>query len=143
MIREARISDCGLVSRKLRHEHRALWGDRNVHRSLRQALEASAIRAAWIEDGKLMAIGGIMGFASSIEGTPWLAATDEAVKRPIVLVRHVQRVIARALQTYRRLATTVFRHDDAALQLAYFLGFKATETVTIDGIEAVVMVLEK
>ena len=143
MMREARLSDCGIIARRLRPDHRAILGSRNVHRDLREALETSAIREAWLEDGRLLAIGGVMGMASSIEGTPWLAATNEAVRRPIRLVRHVQRAIDRAFLTYRRLTITVLRNDDAALQLAYFLGFKASETVTIDGIEAVVMVLEK
>ncbi len=124
---EAQPYHCGQIVRMLRHEH-ALLLDRMgvaVHAELRMMFDASAMRRAWLVDGRLAAIAGVFGTMLSDDGILWLALSEEVTKRPILVARHALRFVEDALFTKGSINTFVLEGDRTALQFAYFLGFNA------------------
>ena len=67
---EAKAWHCGAMSRLLRQEHAeaiALIG-LNSHRELRAVFDESIFRRAWLINGRLAALGGVIGPAASAYG---------------------------------------------------------------------------
>jgi hypothetical protein len=143
-LREAKLWHCGAISHRLRREHRTLLNDMklNFHAEAREVFESSpACRKALYIDGKLAAIGGVTGTAMSREGEIWVAVTEEVLKHPVTVARLFKRELEKVMETRHRLVTLVFRDDRRGMMLAYFLGFRASESRTINGREAAVMEL--
>lgn len=138
---EAKPWHCGQLARTLRAEHREILDDMNIptHRELRDVFEASSIKRAWLLDGKLVALAGVTGPASTSDGTLWLALTDEMTKHPIAVGRHALRFMSRIMRTKRRLSTTVLSGDKSGVAFAYFLGFMVDGREPINGTPAMQM----
>lgn len=121
----ARPWHCGQMCRLLRSAHReavtAIGVD--AHRELRDRFEASAFRRAWLVDGKLGALGGVMGSPLATAGFIWLALAEDARKYPLAIVKEARRQLDLIMVTKRELATTVLQDDEPAMRLAVFLGF--------------------
>lgn len=128
-IREARSYDCGRIARMLRPEHEAALVriGVNTHREIRGTFSASYYRKAFLIDGKLAGIGGVMGSILSPFGFVWLALTDRATRYPMEIVREARRQLVEIMITKNELATTVAMDDPAALRLATFLGFHVAD----------------
>lgn len=122
---EAKPWHCGAMARMLRHRHLAIVEQAgvNVHRELRQCFDASAFRRAWLIDGELAAIGGVMGTLASPTGTIWLALSERATRYPLAIVKEARRQIADIMATRQQILTSIVFGDDAARRLAIFLNF--------------------
>lgn len=122
---EARLNHCGQMARMLRSEHLkaiALVGA-NIHRELRARFFESSYRKSLIVDGKLAAMGGVTGPAMSSYGYAWFALSNEASRRPVLMVKVVKNQIEEIMRTRHELATTIISDDAAGRRLAVFLGF--------------------
>ena len=116
---------CGQMCRLLRHEHRNTIAQLGIdcHAELRARFEASSFRKAWLIDGRLAALGGIMGAPLASSGFVWLALSEQARRYPIAIVKEARRQLDAVMVVKRELATTVLNGDEAAKRLAIFLGF--------------------
>lgn len=126
---EARPFHCGAIVRRMRFDHRVALAQigLNAHRELRDSFDRSYLRYAWLLDGRLVAIAGIIGQYASSEGSIWMVLTEEITLRPRVIVKEIRRVLDEAMSTKTRLDTTVLADDEAALRLVCFLGFHAPD----------------
>ena len=132
---EARPWHAGQMARALRREHMEVTARLgvNVHRELLDCFgQSSAFRKAWLIDGKLAALGGVMGTMASATGVLWLAMSDQATRYPIAIVKEARRQLDNLMFTKRELMTTIVFGDEAAKRLAIFLRFH----IAHDGIGA-------
>ena len=123
---EAKRHHLGIMARRLRGEHRAamIGLGMNIHRDMTTAFEHSCYRKAWLIDGDLAAIGGVMGSALASSGFVWLALSDGAAKFPFAVAREIRRQINTAFQTRSELAATSICGDINAGRLLRWLGFE-------------------
>lgn len=123
---EAKPWHCGQMVRMLRQEHAAALAGLGVisHRELNARFEASTFRRAWLIDGKIAGLGGVVGTRLSLSGQIWLALSDEAMKYPTAVVRTAQSQIEEIMQTKRVLVTLLLDEDERAKKFAKFLGFE-------------------
>lgn len=134
MIPESQIIDakpyhCGAMSRLLRYEHQRqliLMG-LSVHAGLRATFDASYYRKAWMVDGRLSALWGIIGSTLGTEGLVWLAIAERATRYPLSIVKLARQQLEEISTLKAELFTTVISDDPAALRLAVFLGFRAAD----------------
>lgn len=122
---EARHWHCGEMARKLRREHREIIVSMGYdpHRALRDAFEASCYRKAWLVDGKLAGLGGVIGPSLSPVGVIWLALTEDALKFKNEVVKEAGRQIAYLLRIYRLLTASTLFEDARSARFASALGF--------------------
>ena len=95
----------------------------STHRELRRTFDQSYIRRAWLIDGALAGLGGLVGSTLSPRAHIWLALTDRATRYPLEMVREARRQLADFMATKNELVTTVHADDPAAQRFALFLGF--------------------
>lgn len=122
---DARAYHCGQMARRLRVEHArciTLLGIA-THYEMRRSFDESFFRRAWLIDGELSALGGVMGTTLQSAGFVWLALSQSALRYPVAIVKEARRQLAEIMLLKRELATTILPGDDAALRLAIFLGF--------------------
>jgi hypothetical protein len=117
------------MCRLLRHEHQeaAMRVGLDAHKEMRALFDMSAFRKAWLADGKLIGLGGVVGTVISPGGFIWLALSEQAKKYPIALVKEARRQLDEIMVTKVELATTIIGGDDAAKRLAVFLGFHVAD----------------
>lgn len=130
-IRDAKYFDCGRIARMLRVEHEAALIRLGVHshREIRSTFEASCYRKAFLIDGKLAGLGGVMAPLLSPAGFVWLALSDRATRYPMAIIKYAKKHLAEVMvqQMKTELHTTVLMDDPAALRLAIFLGFHVSD----------------
>jgi hypothetical protein len=95
------------------------------HRELRARFDDSYLARAWLIDGRLAALGGIVGTILSFYGFVWLVLSEEAGQHPVTIVKEARRQLAEIMITKHELATAIVTSDAAAIRLAAFLGFHA------------------
>ncbi len=124
-IRDGGMRFCGQMIRHLRREHHEAFAGvgLNAHRELRNTVAQSAYRRAAFLDGRLAAMWGVTGTVMCSTGLVWLALTNEAAARPILVLREARRQLDEIMRTKTELATTVLRDDEAALRLCVYMGF--------------------
>jgi hypothetical protein len=122
---EAKAWHCGAMSRLLRLEHHeaVTMVGLDSHRELRRVFDESIYRKAWLIDGKLASIGGVVGSVLSATGMIWLAFSGRATKYPLAMTKLMQRQLAEIMLTKRHLITTIMDGDLASERFAIFLGF--------------------
>lgn len=116
---------CGAMARRARAEHRAAVGalGLDLHRELSARFAETIEPKAWLINGKLAALGGVMGTGLCPGGYVWLAVTDEVFKHRVAFIREAKRQLALVMESRRELATVLVPEDRAALRLAIYLGF--------------------
>lgn len=126
---EAKAHHCGQMIRLLRHEHSAALAriGINGHRELRAQFDASSFRRAWMINGKLAALGGVVGPLIAETGLVWLTLSEPARRYPLAIIREARRQLDLIMITKREIATTILSHDEAARRLAIFLGFHVAD----------------
>lgn len=126
---DAKPYHCGQMARLLRVDHeRALIGmGIDAHRELRRMFEGSHHRRAWMIDGKLSALGGVLAPRVAATGFLWLALSQWATRFPVAMVREARKQIDEIMVVKRELATTILPNDAAALRFAVFLGFHVAD----------------
>lgn len=122
---EAKRHHCGQMSRALRREHfLAIFpSGTNIHAELLGCFDQSSFRKAWLMDGKLAGLGGVIGTLASPSGMIWLALSEAATRYPLAIVKEARRQLDGLMGVRRELTTTVVIGDGAAIRLAVFLGF--------------------
>ena len=117
---DAKRYHCGQMARMLRAEHQriAAGTGTNLHKELVSCFDQSSFRKAWLINGNLAAVGGVMGTLASPSGHIWLAMTDEATDYPGRIVREARRQLAELMKTKQEVMTTILLDDDAARRLA-------------------------
>jgi hypothetical protein len=126
---DAKPYHCGQMIRALRREHKAAWAEFGIepHRELRERFAVSCFRRAWLIDGKLAALGGVVGTALAPVGYVWLTLSELALRYPIATVREVERQLAEIMTVKRELAILILPQDKSAMRLAIFLGFHVAD----------------
>lgn len=121
---------CGIIARKARAEHRAAVSALGIdlHRELAARFADTLEPKAWLIDGRVAALGGVLGTGLCAGGYVWLAITDEAAKHPLALVREAKRQLDQVMSIRRELATVLLPTDKAALRLAAYLGFHVKDS---------------
>ena len=121
---------CGIIARKARAEHRAAVTALGIdlHRELALRFADTLEPKAWLINGKIAALGGVVATGLCADGYIWLAITEEARKHPLALVREAKRQLSEMMETRRELATVLLPTDKAALRLAIFLGFHVKDS---------------
>ena len=81
---EAKRFHCGMMTRIMRRSYLTMMAQAGAdpHRELRACFDQSAFRKAWMIDGRLAALGGVIGTLASGDGMVWLALSEEATRRP-------------------------------------------------------------
>lgn len=122
---EGKAHHCGQMVRMLRHEHDSALSVMgiNLHRELRGQFDASCYRRAWLIDGRLAALGGVVGSQLAAYGFVWLAISEEARRYPVAMIKEGRRQLDEIMQVKRELLTTILNGDEAAKRFAIFLGF--------------------
>ncbi len=115
----------GRICRRLRVEHQIALArvGRSVHAELKSTFDQSSFRRAWLIDGKLAAVGGVIGPIAASTGYIWLAIAEDATRYPIAMMKEARRQLDNIMVTKHELATTIIGGDEAAKRLAIFLGF--------------------
>lgn len=118
---------CGAMARKLRFEQQAavLMLGLDTHRELRAAFDNSGFRRAWLLDGRLAGLGGVIGPLLAPTGAVWLALTEEATLWPLAIVREARRQLEEISKFKHGLTTWMLDGDETARRFALFLGFHA------------------
>ena len=121
----AKLYHCGAMARRARAEHRAAVNalGLDLHRELAARFAETIEPKAWLIDGKLAALGGVMGTGLCPGGYVWLAITDEVFKHRVAFIREAKRQLTLVMESRRELATVLVPTDQAALRLAIYLGF--------------------
>ena len=122
---EGRPYHCGQMARILRLDQQkaiAVIG-MSTHHEMRDKFDQSTFRKAWLINGRLAAVGGVVGSRLSAFGLVWLAMSNEAMKYPLAVVKEARRQLAEAMETRQMLVTNILDGDEAAKRFAVFLGF--------------------
>ena len=130
------------MSRIMRHEQKdcVLQLGVNIHRQLRGVFHDSpAFRRAWLIDGELAGLGGVIGSLASGSGYVWLALSQEATRYPKAMVREARLQLDELMQTRRRLETSIVEGDVAAMRFAQHLGFRVDNAPTYEGTVAMIL----
>lgn len=122
---EAKPWHCGQIIRSVRKQHELVIADvgGNLHRELHDRFSASSFRRAWLIDGELAALGGVVATPIASTGYIWLALGELALRHRIATVREARRQLDEIMRVKREIATVILPEDTAALRLAIFLGF--------------------
>lgn len=75
-------------------------------------------------DGRLGALGGVVGSPLATDGFVWLAIAENALRYPVAVAREARRQIDRLMGTKRMLTTVALDDDPRALRFALHLGFE-------------------
>lgn len=75
-------------------------------------------------DGRLGALGGVVGSPLATDGFVWLAIAETALRHPVAVAREARRQIDRLMGTKRMLTTVALDDDPRALRFALHLGFE-------------------
>lgn len=122
---EAKRHHCGIMARAMRvnHQRVADMPIASLHREIASCFDQSHFRKAWLIDGNLAALGGVIGTLASPSGTVWLALTEKATRYPIAIIKEARRQLDRLMFTQREIVSTVLLDDAPARRMAIFLGF--------------------
>lgn len=122
---EAKRHHCGPMSRALRRDHLSamLAIGADVHRELRDCFDQSSFRKAWLIDGQIGALGGVLGTLANGDGMIWLAIAELAMRYPVAMIREARKQLAGLMRLKRGLVTTVLEGDPASLRFAIAVGF--------------------
>lgn len=128
---DAKSFHCGRILRVLRKEAKnaLLLTVHDGHRDLCTCFDSSSFRKAFLIDGVLAGLGGVMGTEMSSAGLIWLAISQEATRYPRVIVTEAQRQIGAILHTKRLLVATTLPADRTAQRFAAFLGFQEEKEI--------------
>jgi hypothetical protein len=130
----------GRMTRRLRDDNKSafLGLGADIHRELRSAFEQSSFRKAWLADGRLIALGGVMGSLLSSVGNVWLAVAQDGARWPKALLRESATQIAGLMETHERLETRIIEDDRASYRFARRLGFHVAPPLPFLGEDRVV-----
>lgn len=133
---EGKVHHCGPMARILRREQREplLKANIPIHRALRNQLEASSYRRAWLIDGRLAGLGGVHGTLASPDGIIWLTLSEDALRYRKAIVAESKRQIDLIMGNCRKLIASTLWFDWRAAEFAAFLGFEEQEPIVEDGI---------
>ena len=126
---EPQVRHCGPMARRLRKEHRAAseaMGE-SVHRQIRNSFDQSSYRRALLCDGRMIAMGGVIGSLLSATGFIWLACVEDIDKHPKMILRVVRGLLADVMTVKRDLVSVVLHGDKAALRFVQRLGFRVSQ----------------
>lgn len=132
---EAKRHHLGTMSRRLRGAQKTALINLgvNVHRDMLTAFENSGFRKAWLIDGKLAGLGGVIGSSLASSGFIWLCLTEEAAKFPIAMIKEARRQLGLISEIHRELKTTLAQGDDVAARFARHVGFVPAADRVPDG----------
>ena len=122
----AKRSDAGMLVRRLREDQKSALAMLGLkpHADLVAAFEQSFVRRAWRIDGRIAAMGGVIGTLMGATGYVWLAMSREGTRHPVAMVKEALRQLAE-LSDGRTLHARVPSADPAAVRFALRLGFRA------------------
>ena len=126
---------CGQMARKLRREHEE--GSRAIglgtHEGICVAFLMSSETRAWMIDGRLAAVGGLIDTFASSTGVIWLAVAQSATRYPVAMFKTAREWLRIFGQNKRVLRITVILADKPSIRFAESLGFYPSGEVTEDG----------
>ena len=123
------------MARKIRVDHEA--GTRAVglgtHEGIAVAFLMSSETRAWVIDGKLAAVGGLIDSFASSDGVIWLAVAEGATRYPVAMFKTAREWLRIFGENKRALRITIILADKPSVRFAERLGFYPTGEVTEDG----------
>ncbi len=124
------IRHCGQLSRVLRHGHQEalLRLGVSAHHQLRAAFEQSYFCKAWLIDGQLSGLGGVVGSVMTPIGFIWVALSERATRFPVAIIKEARTQLDEVMRTKVMLTTNIVDGDEAALRLAAYLGFHVDDS---------------
>ena len=131
---EARLHHCGQMARLMRREQREAIARAGYdpHHELRSRFDSSSVCRALLIDGRLAALGGIVGTLLSPHGSVWVVLAEWASRaHPLTLARIAARQLDRIMQTYTEVASVLVGEDEPAHRLAVSLGFSVGAPILI------------
>lgn len=122
---EARLYHCGHLARAMRPAQIAGGRARgaNPHRELVARFGASSYRRACLLDGRLAALGGVVGTQVESEGLIWLAIAAWATAHPRALLIAARQALDEIGRLKHRVGTLILAEDAASFRFAKRLGF--------------------
>lgn len=134
---DARTWHCGQMARVLHAEgHRSTvaLGIRRAHQEMRTCFDASCVRKAWLVDGQIAVLGGVVGTMLSTTGYLWMAVSARARRYPVAFCKEAHRQLAQVMQTKQEMTATIVGDDRTAIQFALWLGFEFAPGPAEDGL---------
>ncbi len=127
---EGRRHHCGQMARAMRRGHLTLLAlaGADPHKELRACFGQSAFCKAWTIDGRLAALGGVIGTLANGDGMVWLALSEAATRFPLAVIAEARQQLDALMVSKRQLRTTILDGDDVSLRFAIFLGFHVVGT---------------
>jgi hypothetical protein len=138
---DAKPHHVGAILRRMRSGNKAalLSIGVNLHRDLSLVFGDSYFCKAWLADGKLAAVCGLMGMSAESSVHVWVVFSEDAVINHAKMVaKEGKRIIEYALGFHREIVTTVPFGDQAAMRYARYCGFETQFPVAPNGLIAMV-----
>lgn len=127
---EARRHHCGQMARAMRQSQRDAIRNIgvDVHAELVRVFGRSSFRRSVLSDGKLVAMGGVVGSSLAPHGNVWLAlAEDFSTRHRVAATREAVRWIRRLMETRTTLTAICLLEDAPSWRFAHFLGFRSEQ----------------
>lgn len=105
-----------------------------THDGIAVAFAMSADRRAWLIDGRLAALGGVIGTELSSNIALWLAVAEFATRYPIAMMKTAHEWLCRFGENHRTIRTTIVLSDGKSLRFAWKLGFLLVEKADDGGL---------
>lgn len=105
----------------------------NPRQALHRAFIASFYCRTALSNGRPVAMWGVTGTLMSDVAFVWLVLSQEITKIPLSITRDARRELAKIMENYDEIATTVLPDDEAAIQFAVHLGFHDREGADAPG----------
>jgi hypothetical protein len=135
VVKDAGRWHCGQMARQIRVDQAA--GTRDLgfktHEGIATAFAMSSTRKAWLIDGRLGALGGMIDTLGSGVGIIWLSITQDATRYPVTMFKTARAWLELFTENKSALRTTIVISDKASVEFANRLGFLATGERTNDG----------
>ena len=116
---------CGAMVRRMRDAqvNLAIMLGRDAHADLRQCQALSGFSRSWMDDGKIMAMMGVIGPLLATDGVVWLVIAKEATQHPLLIAREAQRTLQFIMTIKHRLYASPSSEDPRSVRFAEWLGF--------------------
>jgi hypothetical protein len=120
---DAKLWHCGQMARMARDGHAVTMMGISQHHELRLAFQQSPYKKSWLIDGKLAAIGGVIGPTIAAHGIIWLTFSNLVSRYPVAATKLMRKELAEIMVVKRLLYCTIIDGDQASERFATFLGF--------------------
>ena len=139
VIVDAKWHHCGALGRKICDGRCFCEAGVDPIKKLRECFSDSIVAKSVVQDGKVIAMGGIKSSLMGKKAEIWCAISSEFARHPIAVVKEAKAQLRALLKIKPELCATVPEKDVAAIRFAKILGFKKTGEPRKYGLSSVYM----